>query len=562
MWLDVRTANARRALLLAGALAAATGFTFWLGLRATREWERSTVQAAETRANEVVTLLAVAIERDMKGAQTSVLVPFNEAGIQSAPYDLADRFARGFARFPYVESFFVWTETGGADGSTYVFNRADRIPHWDTSIAAEDPFPVVFRRNPPAVRHIVNALRSQSATASRFAISQVSVGGVAYQALAHLMYEGPGATPRLSAAVGFMVDVNWVKAHYFSDVIRQIQRIIGDPTLSIEILDGDGQRVAAVGPPASGEPKHVRSFPLVFADAALLADVPSSRSLPLSTALWTARVGVANEASLAAAGRGTARTLTLLGLGTVAALIALGFTLRAARAAAALATVQSEFVSAVSHEMKTPLSLIRLASDTLANGRYATPAAVGDYGRLIGIESAHLTRLIDNVLCYARINDTTSGYDFESLDIAEVVQETVDRFRPQLSALGFEVQLQLPADPLLVDADHLMMGHLLGNLIDNAIKHAGGGRWLGITVRPEGARVHVEVADRGEGIPAGELSRIFDKFYRRKGTRHRGAGLGLAIVRRIADDHRGLVDVTSTIGQGTSFDVILPSVAS
>ena len=80
--------------------------------------------------------------------------------------------------------------------------------------------------------------------------------------------------------------------------------------------------------------------------------------------------------------------------------------MRAARTAADLAAVQSEFVSAVSHEMKTPLSLIKLASDTLANRRFDKPDAVGDYGRMINVEAQHLTRLIDNVLCYARINDS------------------------------------------------------------------------------------------------------------------------------------------------------------
>jgi signal transduction histidine kinase len=556
MWLDSRTANARGALLLAAVLTAATGFTFWLGLRATREWERSTVQAAETRANEVVTLLAVALERDMKGGQVSVLVPFNEAVIQSAPYDLADRFARGFARFPYVESFFVWTESSGTAGSTYVFNRADRAPRWDRSDAEGDPFPVVFRRDPAPVRDIVAGFRAQAVARSRFARSEVLIEGVAYQALAHLLYEGAGADPRLSAVVGFTVNLDWVQTHYFNDFIGQVQGIIGDPTLSIEILNADAQRVAAAGPAVSGEPKHVRSFPLVFADPALLTDMPRMRRAPV----WTARVGVANEASLVAAGRGTSRTLALLGLGAVATLIGLGFTMRAARAAAALATVQSEFVSAVSHEMKTPLSLITIASDTLANGRYADAAAVPEYGRLIGIEAHQLARLIDNVLCYARINDTTSAYDLEPLDIAELVQESIDRFRPHLTALGFDVRLHLPADPVFVNADHVMMVHVFDNLIDNATKYAAAGRWLEVTVRPAGRLVHIAVADRGEGIPINELSRVFDKFYRRKGTRHRGTGLGLAIVRRIVEDHHGVVDVASVAGEGTSFDVTLPAI--
>jgi signal transduction histidine kinase len=185
---------------------------------------------------------------------------------------------------------------------------------------------------------------------------------------------------------------------------------------------------------------------------------------------------------------------------------------------------------------------------------------VTDYGRLIGVEGQHLTRLIDNVLCYARINDTSSAYDFEPMDIAEVVQESIDRFRPKLNNLGFDVQVQLPADPALVNADHLMMVHVFENLIDNAIKHAAASKWLGVTVRQEARVVRIEVADHGDGIPSNERSRVFDKFYRRKGTRPRGAGLGLAIVRRIVEDHGGAVDVSSIPGQGTSFEVVLPSI--
>jgi signal transduction histidine kinase len=250
--------------------------------------------------------------------------------------------------------------------------------------------------------------------------------------------------------------------------------------------------------------------------------------------------------------------LALLGLGAFATIIGLGFTVRAARAAANLATVQSEFVSAVSHEMKTPLSLIRLASDTLANGRYASPSAIGDYGRLMAAEADHLTRLIDNVLYYARIKDTTSEYDFDVIDVAELVQESIDRFRPQLNALGFDLQVSLPADAVFVRADHVMMVHVFDNIVDNAIKYAASGKWLGIQVISSDRAVHVEVADRGQGIPADDLKHVFEKFYRRKGMRQRGAGLGLAIVRGIVEDHQGTVNISSVVGQGTTVDVELP----
>jgi signal transduction histidine kinase len=552
MWLDPRAAKSSGALLFAAGLAVVTGLMFWFGLRATREWERSTIEAADTRGHEVVTLLGVALERDMKGGQISVLLKMNEQDFTPiAPYELADRFGRGFAQFPYLESFFVWTASGGADGSTYVFNRADRTPAWDTGGGGNDPYPVVFRRDPKPLHDAVLLARAQSSRQSRFALFETTVDGMRYQALALLMYT---ADARLSSVVGYTVNLDWVQAHYFSEFIRQIQGIIGDPTLGIEIVNSDGQKVATVGPAISGPPTHVRSFPLMFADQALLAD----RSQRQRSANWTARVGVASDASRAAASRGAARTLTLLGLGAFATIIGLGFTVRAARAAANLATVQSEFVSAVSHEMKTPLSLIRLASDTLANGRYASPSAIGDYGRLMTAEADHLTRLIDNVLYYARLKDPTSEYDFEVIDVGELAQESIDRFRPRLNELGFDVQMTVPADAALVRADHVMMMHVIDNIVDNAIKYAASGKWLGIRVVSTERSVHVEIADRGEGIPAHDLPHLFEKFFRRKGMRHRGAGLGLAIVRGIVEDHQGTVNISSVVGQGTTVDVELP----
>lgn len=554
MWFDSSRPNSRGVLLFAAGLVLATGLTFFLALRATREWQRSTREAAETRANEVAALLTVALERDMKGGQVSVLVPFNESVVNSPPYELADRFARGFARFPYLESFYVWTERGGPGGSTYVFNRADRRPRWDSAPPPEEPFPVVFRRDPAPLSGIVARARAEAADGLRFGLDNVEIGGVRYQTVSQLLYEGEGSQTRLSAAVGFMVDLDWVQQHYFGDFIRQIQGIIGDPTLSIEIRDNAGQPVAAVGSTSQGTLQHSRTFAFAFADQALVAQLPR-RDRPHP---WTARVGVGNEASLAAASQGATRTLVLLGLGGLATIVGLAFAVRAARAAADLAAVQAEFLSAVSHEMKTPLSLIKLASDTLANGRFATPDAVGDYGRMINVEAQHLKRLIDNVLCYARITDGASPYDLEPLDLIDLAQESIDRFQPRISERSVDVQLHLPQDPVTVRGDHLMLLHAFDNLVENALTHAGDGKWLGVTITAGNASATVEVSDHGEGIPPTDLPRVFEKFYRRKGTRQRGTGLGLAIVRRIIDDHGGRVGISSVMGRGTTVTVSLP----
>lgn len=540
-------------MLFAAGLALATGLTFWLGLRATRAWQSSTRDAADTRANEVAALLTVALERDMKGGQVSVLVPFNEALVNSPPYELADRFARGFARFPYLDSFYVWTERGGPAGSTYVFDRADRQPRWDTAPPPKDPFPVVFRRDPEPLSGVIVQARAAAHDGVRFALEETSIAGVRYQSVAQLMYEGEGSQARLAAIVGFLVDLDWVRQRYFGEFIKQIQEVIGDPTLRLEIRDDAGQEVAAIGSSAADAPKHTRTFGFAFADRALLAELPRSAQ----PRQWDARVSIGDEASLTAASQGATRTLVLLALGALATIVGLGVTVRAARAAADLADVQAEFVSAVSHEMKTPLSLVKLASDTLANGRYATPSAVAEYGHMINVEAQNLTRLIDNVLCYARINDGSSAYDIEPVDVVDLVQESVDRFQPRFTEAHMEVELQVPPDPVVVSGDHLMLSHAFDNLVENAVTHAASGHWLGVRVAVDGAFAIIEVSDRGEGIPATDLPRVFDKFYRSKGTRQRGTGLGLAIVRRIVEDLGGRVELVSGAAKGTTARVAL-----
>jgi signal transduction histidine kinase len=309
----------------------------------------------------------------------------------------------------------------------------------------------------------------------------------------------------------------------------------------------------------SGDAIGRKRFPLLFADPSLFAFLaPADRRITW----WSAQVGFTADASQRAAERATARTLTALALAALATVGGLAWTMRAARAAAALATAQSEFVSAMSHEMKTPLSLIKLASETLAHGRYVSPATVPEYGHLLSREAHHLRRLIDNVLCFARLHSPQDGRNIEALDVSELVQDSVERFRPLLADLNVEVGVQLPLDAMWIRGDRVMLLHLFDNLIDNAAKHGGAGGRLDVSAGLDGTRIRIAVADAGQGIPPEELSRIFDRFYRGKGIRARGSGLGLALVQRIVADHGGTVAVSSRVGTGTTVSVVLPASAA
>jgi signal transduction histidine kinase len=381
------------------------------------------------------------------------------------------------------------------------------------------------------------------------------VEGVPYQVFVHLLFGGEAAD-QVIALVGYTVNLDRVRETYFQDFIQHVQALAADPSLTLEIADERGTPLARTGADPAGAPVGRKAFPLLFADRSLLEQLApgAERAMPW----WTATVSVAPEVSGLAAERATTRTLLALVLAAVVTVGGLVWSVRAARAAAALATAQSEFMSAMSHEMKAPLSLIDLASNTLAHGRYTSSATVPEYGRLLSREAHHLGRLIDNVLCYARLN-TADGSHADQLDVAEVIQDSVERFRPLLEDLGIAVQVQLPIDVVWIRGDRGMILHAVDNLIDNAAKHGGAGRRLVVRAALEGGRVRIDVTDAGQGIPAEELPRVFDTFYRGQGTRARGSGLGLAIVRRIVGDHGGTVSVASRVGEGTTVTIVLPA---
>lgn len=543
-------------LTLTIALLLATTTLVWFGYRATREWELSTRQLTERRASEVLALLVAALTRDMKGVQLSVLVPINQEVLRSdPPHDLREVFARAFARFPYPESFVVWTATGAADGRTYVFNRADRPPPWETGRPTEDPYPVVLRRDPAALRPLILEARALAAHGKRFALVESQVAGVPYQAIVHLLYRTPDSG-ELFALVAFTVNMQWVRRAYFDAIARQVARIGGEAEeMSLLILDETRQSVASNGIRSGDGPVRERQFPLVFFDPDLMASLPPPRPVVRH---WTARVAPSSDSALDAVATGARRTFMLISFAGLAAIAALVATARAVRASAELAALKSEFASTATHELKTPLALIRLVSDTLAKGRYSSTDTVRDYARLLADQSARLTRLIDNLLMYARVTDLRQAYSFDPVDVVDLVEDALEHVQPRLDELGFGVHVDVPADLPRLSVDRAAMLQVLDNLIDNAIKYSGPARSIDISARRNGSSVHVMVIDRGPGIPREDVPRVFDKFFRGRSAKVGGSGLGLTIARRVVRDHGGRIELRSTPGEGTTVEVSLP----
>jgi signal transduction histidine kinase len=251
-------------------------------------------------------------------------------------------------------------------------------------------------------------------------------------------------------------------------------------------------------------------------------------------------------------------TLGVLLVVIVAGLVA---TWRLVRRETEMARLKADFVANVSHDLKTPLSVIRMFGETLEMGRLPDEAARREYYRVIARESERLSRLIDNVLDFSRIEGGRRTYQRRPTAVEPLVRDTLEAFSYPLAQQGFKVEVQVAPDLPEVALDFDAVGQALTNLIDNAIKYSGERRVLRVEARVVDGRLGITVGDEGLGIPREEHARIFDKFYRvgRSETQgRRGSGMGLALVRHVAEAHGGEVTVESRPGEGSRFTLWIP----
>jgi two-component system phosphate regulon sensor histidine kinase PhoR len=542
------------------ALFAATMALVWFGYVATREWRSGTDLLLERRANEALALVRAALGADMKGAAITTLVPFNATTLdEDPPYNMFQVLARAFARFPYPESFVLWKDIGGATGSTYAFNRADRPPAWEKRPSSDDPFPVVLVRDPVALDELVSAIRTQATAASPFIVLERPIDGTPYQIVGHALF---ASTPphALLGFLAFTVNETWLHQQYFDPLMAQVEKIGGSlGGLSITVVDDHGRLVTRAPPPmdeAIGRDLQTR-FPLLFIDSAL---VRSSPPRPQRVREWTVHVRSLPDQTLLATLQGARRMFFLISIAAGASLLALVLTVRADRASAALASMKSDFVAAVTHELKTPVASIRLVGDTLANGRYTSPTTVQEYARLLSAEASRLGGSIDNLLTYARYSSESAASATErtDVDVTDLVEDALQGVRPVLATLGFELEVDVPPDLPHVSVDRPAMIQALDNIVDNAIKYSTTTKQIAISGKAGARTVTLTVRDRGTGIAARDLSRVFERFYRGSNAVVSGSGLGLPIAKRIVESHGGRIEMRSTVGVGTEVDLTLP----
>jgi len=467
---------------------------------------------------------------------------------------MSDQVAGAFARYPYPESFFGWQ--AGPDQSVVFFNRANRYPVWMPAGPTADRYPVNIVTDAAIGPGLFGRIQRDASAGRRYSIFETRLGGERYQVVARLQYQGP-FRENLDNVFGYTVNLDWAERSYFAEITTQVERIDRSGVeLHLAVLDEEehlitGSRGAA--------PATLRQFPLLFFDpATVLLDPPAD----LDLRNWTVRVSGADDPTLIWATRTADWILLVITAIAVTLGVSLAFTYRAMRAHVALVELRSDFVSTVTHELRTPLATIRAVGDTLVRGRLPSAEALTEYAQLLVQEAKRLTRLVDNLLAYARVTDVAAIYTFERQAPIELIEDVLEDFGNQLHAGHFAVRVEVPADLPQVQADRTAIRLALDNLIDNAIRYSDRRRWIRVAAWADRSRVYIEVSDRGIGIHADELEIVKRKFVRGRLARQGGSGLGLAIVSRVIADHGGRFVLESQVGEGTTARVDLPAATS
>jgi len=330
--------------------------------------------------------------------------------------------------------------------------------------------------------------------------------------------------------------------HLTDDWISGLQPLLRDENVAIGFADPGGRTLTP--PPGSAR------APVI------------TRSVAETRLPWTLRVASADP-SADFAQLLERRRLMLAGLVTLALLMLLGLAavLRGVHRELAVAGLQADFVAAVSHEFRTPLTSLRQMAEMLSSGRVTSDERRSQYYGVMERESGRLHRLVEGLLDFGRMEAGALEFNRERLAPDDLMRRVVDEFADERGSddVTFTADPTVPA----VHGDAEALGRAVWNLLDNAVKYSPGQPTIRVELRAAGRHVAIAVRDRGVGIPPAERRVIFDKFVRGTsldGHGPKGTGIGLAMVKHIVEAHGGTVEVESEVGAGSTFTILLPAV--
>lgn len=487
--------------------------------------------------------IAVELRRTLDGPVFDTLTAVNHPDLRAGRLDLVTRqYEKGLASYPHVERFFVWNATTevGAPGEVTFYGRDHQL-HRDAALG-----------------RAILALARRHAPAQQIYLAADEVGPERRHQVFLRLFWTDAQRLQFFAVLGFVVEPSTLRERLFDGSRRShlqalLARRAGDTPLHLRVTDERGRMV--YGSPLRATATGHVEFPMLIYPA----EIDSRLATRVAPQPWTIEVSAPQSGS-AFAGVSQGYWPSLLSVALM--LVALGLTTQAHRRSAELAQMQTDFVAHVSHQLKTPLSLLSAATETLQMDRIRSPEKLAEYLDTIRAEVARLSTLVQRVLEFSRVQQQQS-FEFEDVDLAALVRETVDAFVHGLSSRHFRFDLHSEHAGPYVRADPAALEQVIANLLDNAVKYSAANQEIVIRVRAERSLAIIEVTDHGTGVAPADQARIFERFYRGANGSHRpGFGLGLPIVRDLMRAHGGTVEVLSKPGVGSTFRVSLPRSAA
>jgi signal transduction histidine kinase len=543
----LRDRSIRLAVGLAVAVAIPVAVLFYFQFRSLSDLGRSSAVVLKQLSKETADGVTKSVSDTLKQPYINALLRIPQA--QAEPLNLPfiqSAFERSLATETFVKRYYVWSDV--TDNHRDEVLAIDRNSH-------------EFVVNPPESALMVKRFRQLAPEKRAISVFEATIDGRRTYFQAQLRFTFP-SRDRLTSFVALAVDAEDLRLSAVPTLVaRKLQNVegpIGFPPLQVTVLDGERRVIYPPGGTAPTRWVDQRSFPLVFFEPELIGfAAPESRK----PEQWRLLSGYGNQTipDIIAARERPQRALMAI----FAAAMALGvfFVARVAAREVRLAELKANFVSSVSHDLKTPLALIQLFAETLELGRLKNTDRAQEYYRIINSEARKLTRLINNLLDFSKIEAGLRRYKLEPVDLGTLTKRLVESLESQFRHNQFSVSVRI-ADgmpPVLLDPEAAEQA--LENLLSNAMKYSPEHREIVVEVDAVDGYGRVCVTDHGVGIAPRLQRKIFRKFYRIQhdaGTGPQGTGLGLAIVDHIMRGHRGFVRVDSEPGRGSTFTLHFP----
>lgn len=225
----------------------------------------------------------------------------------------------------------------------------------------------------------------------------------------------------------------------------------------------------------------------------------------------------------------------------------------------AIEQARTRLISNLSHDLRTPLTIIRGYAETLQRGSAQDAQTRTRHSSIIVQRTDYMNRLLDQLFQLAELDDPLTAFQMEKCTLQHLLQNILAEYVMVLRDQGIALKVEMPEAPVQIEGDKNFLGQALRNLIDNSVQHGSDGKYLGVRLREEETWAIIEIEDRGKGIPEDEVGQVFERFYRvDKGRQGNGMGIGLSISYEIVLRHRGQISLASEPCQSTVFTVRLP----